>query len=67
MTETWLSAQGHEIKTVELALSGFEARSFPRQSRSRGGGIVAIYKSILSSNITFKTNFDITHTSFEVV
>ena len=42
-------------------------RSFPRQSRSRGGGIATVYKSTLGSNITFKTNFDFTHTSFEVV
>ena len=41
--------------------------AFPRQSRSRGGGIAAVYKSTLGSNITFKTNFDFTHTSFVVV
>ena len=54
-------------KTVELAPSGFDVKSFPRQSRSRGGGIATVYKSTLGSNITFKTNFDFTHTSFEVV
>ena len=58
MTETWLSAQGDEAKTVELA---FDVKSFPRQSRSRGGGIAAVCKSTLGSNITFKTNF-ILHT-----
>ena len=42
-------------------------KSFPRQSRSRGGGIVTVYKSTLGSNITFKTIFDFAHTSFEVV
>ena len=42
-------------------------KSFPSQSRSRGGGIASVYKSILGSNITFKTNFDFTHTSFEVM
>ena len=52
---------------VELAPSGFDVKSFPRQSRSRGGGIAIAYKSTLGSNITFKTNFDFTHTSFEVV
>ena len=67
VTETWLSAQGDEAKTVELALSGFDAKLFPRQSRSRGDGIATIYKSILGSNITFKTNFDFTHTSFKIV
>ena len=67
LTETWLSAQGDEAKAVELASSGFDVRSFPRQSRSRGGGIATVYKSTLGSNITFKTNFDFTHTSFEVV
>ena len=41
--------------------------SFPRQSRSRGGGISTVYKSTLGSNITFKTILDFTHTSFEVV
>ena len=67
VTETWPSAQGDEAKTVELAPSGFDVKSFPRQSRSRGGGVAAVYKSTLGSNITFKTNFDFTHTSFEVV
>ena len=67
MTETKLSAQGDEAKTVELAPSGFDVKSFPRQSRSRGGGFASVYKSTLGSNITFKTNFDFTHTSFEVV
>ena len=67
VTETWLSAQGDETKTAELAPSGFDVKSFPRQSRSRGGGIATVYKSTLGSNITFKTNFDFTHTSFEVV
>ena len=41
-------------------------KSFPRQSRSRGGGIATVCKSTLGSNITFKTNFDFTHTSFGV-
>ena len=54
-------------KTVELAPSGFDVKSFPRQSRSRGGGIATVCKSTLGSNIAFKTNFDFTHTSFEVV
>ena len=67
VTETWLSAQGHEAKTVKLAPRGFDVKLFPRQSRSRGGGIVGIYKSILGSNITFKTNFYFTHTSFEIM
>ena len=67
VTETWLSAQGDEAKTAELAPSGFDVKSFPRQSRSRGGGIATVYKSTLGSSITFKTSFDFTHTSFEVV
>ena len=61
VTETWLSAQGDGAKTVELAPSGFDVKSFPRQSRSRGGGIATVYKSTLGSNTTFKTNFDFTH------
>ena len=67
VTETWLSPQGDEAKTVELVPSGFDEKSFPRQSRSRGGGIATVYKSTLGSNITLKTNFDFAHTSFEVV
>ena len=96
VTETWLSAQGDEAKTFELApsgdnlvkdvqcyelfggialknhafsffSSGFDVKSFPRQSRSRGGGIATVYKSTLCSNITFKTNFYFTDSSFEVV
>ena len=59
--------QGDEAKTAELAPSAFDVKSFPRQSRSCGGGIATVYKSTLGSNITFKTNFDFTHTSFEVV
>ena len=65
--ETWLSAQGDESKTAELAPSGYDVKSFPRQSRTRGGGIATVYKFTFGSNITFKTNFDFTHTSFEVV
>ena len=67
VTEMWLSAQGDEAKTVELAPSGFDAKSFPHQSRSRGGAIATAYKSTLGSNITFKTDLDFTRTSFEVV
>ena len=67
VTETWLSAHGDEAKTVDLAPSGFDVKSFPRQSRSRGGGIATVYKSTLGSNITFKTNLEFTHTSFKVV
>ena len=58
---------GDETKTVDLAPSRFDVKSFTRQSRSRGGVIATVYKSTLGSNITFKTNFDFTHTSFEVV
>ena len=39
VTETWLSSQCDETKTVELAPSGFDEKSFPRQSTSRGGGL----------------------------
>ena len=56
-----------EAQTVELDPSGFDVKSFPSQSRSRGGGIDTVYKSTLGSNITFKANFDFSHTSFEVV
>ena len=58
VTETWLSAHGNEAKSVELAPSGFGVKSFPRQSRSRGGGIATVDKSTLGSNITFKINID---------
>ena len=51
VTETWLSAQGDEAKTVELAPSGFDVKSFPR--RLHGGGIATICKHILCTNITF--------------
>ena len=46
-TKTWLSAQGDETKSVELAPSGFDVKSFQHQSRSRGGEIAAVYKSTL--------------------
>ena len=39
VTEAWLSAQGDEVKAVKLAPSGFDVKSFPHQSRTRGGGI----------------------------
>ena len=48
VTETWLSAQGDEEKTAELAPSGFDVKSFPHQLRSRGGGIATVYKSTLA-------------------
>ena len=67
VTETWLSAQGDEVITIDLATSGFDVKSFPRQSRSRGGGIARVCKSTLGPNINFKTNFDFTLTSSEVV
>ena len=67
VTETWICAQGGDAKTVELAPSGFDVKSFPRQSRSHGGGIAIIYKSILGFDITFKAKFYFTHTSFEIV
>ena len=44
VTETWLSAPGDEAKTVKLATSGFDVKSFPRLSRSRGGGIATACK-----------------------
>ena len=47
LTETWLRAQGGEAKTVEIAPSGFDVKSFPRQSRSLGGGIATVYKSTI--------------------
>ena len=30
VTESWFSAQGDEAKTLELAPSGFDEKSFPR-------------------------------------
>ena len=54
-------------KCIDVNSSGFDVKSFRRQSRSRGGGIAIVYKSTLGSNITFKTNFDFTHTSFVAV
>ena len=56
-----------EAKTVELAPSGFDVKSFPRQSRSCGGGITTVYKSTFGSNITFKTNFDFANTLFDTI
>ena len=67
VTETWLSAQGDGAKTVELAPSGFDVKSFKLQSRSRGGGIATVCKSTFGSNITFPQKIDFTHKSIEVV
>ena len=56
-----------KIHTFSFSFStGFDVKSFPSQSRSRGGGIAAVCKSTLVCNITFKANFDFTHTPFEV-
>ena len=63
----FISAQSDEVNTLELVPSGFDEKSFPCQSRSRGSGIDTIYKSISGTNITFKTNFDFKHTSPKVV
>ena len=57
----------HYSLSVNCNVSGFDVKSFPRQSRSRGGGIAIVCKSTLGSNIIFKTNFDFNHTSFELV
>ena len=67
VTETRLSTCSDEAKTVELAPSGFEVKSFQRQSRSCGGGIATIYKSNLGSSIKLKTNLYFNHISFGVV
>ena len=40
---------------------------FPRQSRSRGCEIATIYNVDLCNDITFKTNFDLTHNSVALV
>ena len=55
VTETWLSAHGDEAKTAELAPSGFDVKSFPRQSRSRGGGIATVIIIIIM--VIFKCYF----------
>ena len=59
VTETWLSAQGDEVKIDELAPRVFDVKSFPCQLRSYDGGIATIYKSNLGSNIALKINFDV--------
>ena len=46
---------------------GIALKNHAFSSSFRGGGIATVYKSTLGTNITFKTNFDFTHTSFEVV
>ena len=67
VTETWLSAQGDETKSAELAPSGFHVKEFPRQSTSHGDETATIYKSDLGSNILFETSNDFAHTSFDIV
>ena len=67
MTETRLSTQSDVVETDESIPSGFDVKTFPRQSRPRSGGIATIYKSNLGSNITFKIDFNFTHTSYEEV
>ena len=67
VTETWLSAQGDNTKTVELAPSGFDVKSFKRQLQSCGSGIATVYKSTLGSNVSLKTKFDFTHIPFKIV
>ena len=62
VTETWLSTQGDEAKTVELAPSRIDVKSLPRQSRSRGCGIATICKSTLGSSIAIEANLDFAHT-----
>ena len=48
---------GFRVNTnkTQLASSGFDVKSFPRQSRFRGGGITTICKSTLGSNIKFSS------------
>ena len=69
----FLSLKRGLMFTVEITPSGFHVKSPTCQSRSCGGVIATIYKWAnriivdIGSNITFQTNFDLTHTSFEVV
>ena len=53
-------------KTVELAPSGYDVTSFPRQSLSPAYGVATKHKSSLVSNITFKIIFNFNRTSTEV-
>ena len=72
-TNAFISRLGH----LAASISGERREAeFLRQRLSlatvRGNaqsvtGIATVYKSTLGSNITFKTNFDFTHTSFDVV
>ena len=66
-TKTWLSAQGDEANNAELATSGFDVRSFLRQSRFRSSGITNMHKSNIGLSITFKTDIAFAHISLEVV
>ena len=65
LTETWFKSCGDEAKIAELAPSGYAARSFPRPSR--GGGLAVIYKNSLATHLTFKSDFNFNHVSFELV
>ena len=64
MTETWLSAQGDEAKTAELAPSGIDVSHYVLYIMYM---YVYVYVCHYTLCITFKTSFDFTHTSFEVV
>ena len=63
--ETWFNPKGDECKIASLATSGFSVKSFPRNSR--GGGIAVIFKDYLSNYLSFKTQFDFRHRTFELV
>ena len=63
--ETWFQQTGDEGKCADIAPPGYSVRSFPRATR--GGGLAAVNRSTLSQELSFVTEFEFAHTSFELV
>ena len=65
LTETWLKECGDEAKCADLTPAGYSIRSAPRPSH--GGGIAVIFRSSLTSHLSFDASLPFLHPSFEAV
>lgn len=65
MCETWLKSLGDDSACADLTPAGYSFKSFPRPSR--GGGLAVLYKDNFVQHISFVTDFDFVHSSFELV
>lgn len=51
ITESWLWATGDESTIRQATSDGYKLLSFPREGGGRGGGVVVLFRSTLSSRV----------------